>query len=246
MINALRAELRKVLTVRSTYLIAFLCFGLVMLFAFYGEGIRFSGQTNNPYYLQNEIINAVNALALFIALIGVLLITHEYRYNTIMYTLTASNSRTKSLLAKVAVVSCYALVLTVLFGALSPLMTALGLQIKGVHLVHQVFNFHDIWWRVLLYGWGYAMYGFILAITIRNQIGSIVPLFLIQATVEPLLGIVLKDNVQYLPFNAINKLLSIQIDGPHMSYTKPAITVGLYIAVGLIISWLLFIRRDAN
>lgn len=246
MLSSLRAEFRKVLSIRSTYAIIFFGFVMVMVFAFWGEGIKFSGPTTNPLQLQNEINNAVGALSLFVAIIAVLLVTHEYRYNTIMYTLTASNSRTKTLLAKFITVSFFALALTVLYATLSPLAAALGMHIKGIHLVHQVFYFKDLWWKVLLYGWGYTMYGFILAVIIRNQIGAIVSLFLTQATIEPLLSFVLKSSQQYLPFYAINKLLSIQIDGPPVSYTKPAIIVGIYVGVGLVVSWILFIKRDAN
>ena len=90
------------------------------------------------------------------------------------------------------------------------------------------------------------MYGFILAVIIRNQIGAIATLFLTQATVEPLLSFVLKSSQQYLPFYAINKLLSIQIDGPPVSYVKPAVITLTYIGVGLFVSWILFLKRDAN
>lgn len=246
MMSAIRGEFRKIFSIRSTYL--FILFGIAMtlLFAFYGEGLKYKGPTDNPLQLQNEIINAVNALSLFVALIGVLLVTHEYRYNTIMYTLTTSNSRTKTLFAKLIAVTCVTLLLTLFYATLSPLLAALGLQISGTHLVHQVFYFRDIWWRVLLYGWGYTMYGLILAVTIRNQIGAIVALFLTQATVEPLIGLVFKSAQEYMPFFAINKLLSIQVDGPPVSYAKPATTVAVYIVVGWILSWILFVKRDAN
>lgn len=251
MIAAVKAEFRKLLSVRSTYVIIGFAVAMALLFAFYGHGLRFTGNVKDPFYLRTEVIEALNALGLFISLIGVLLMTHEYRYNTIMYTLTASNSRSKTLLAKLIAVSVYSIVLTLFIGAFSPLVTAIGLQIKDVHLVHQVFYFKDLIWRAAFFGWGYAMFALMLAVLIRNQIGVIVTLFLVPGPVEGLLGFVLlKQNSVYLPFSALNQVLGTTGDTPpnagHLEPGKAAMVAGAYLLVGWIVAWILFLKRDAN
>jgi ABC-type transport system involved in multi-copper enzyme maturation permease subunit len=218
---------------------------MIMLFAFYGNGLRFAGNPNDPFILHSAVTNAVNAMAMFVSLIGVLLITHEYRYNTIMYTLSISNSRSKTLLAKLIAISCYSVVLILAIGALSPLMTTLGLHLKGVTIAHQTIFYRALLLRVAFYGWGFAMIGAILAFLIRNQIGVIATLFLIPAMVEPLSGILLKANQVYLPFSALNVMTDVYGHSNHISYARAAVVVVIYVLVGWAIAWLSFLRRDA-
>jgi ABC-2 type transport system permease protein len=251
MIASIKSEFRKVLSIRSTYILIIICLVLMGLFAFYGQGIRYADGFKGPGlppvppdYLQRAVADAVNALALFIALIGVLLMTHEYRYNTVMYTLTASNSRTKTLLSKVFVISAVSIALTLIMGTLSPLVTALGLHIRGAELGTQVFYFKDLLWHVLLYGWGFAMAGLLLAVLIRNQIGAIVALLLIPTTVEPLLSFVLGEkNSHYLPFLSLGAVIN---HNPTMSEARGAVVFLAYLVIGWAVGWILFVRRDAN
>lgn len=50
MIPALKAELRKLVTVRSTYVVLGVCFILEILFAFYGSGIKVAAaDLHNPH-----------------------------------------------------------------------------------------------------------------------------------------------------------------------------------------------------
>jgi ABC-type transport system involved in multi-copper enzyme maturation permease subunit len=107
MIPAIKSELRKVFTVRSTYVILLLVLALEVFFAFYSSGWHIdAADLHNPDTLANDVTAAVNVVAVFGALIAVLLFSHEYRYNTIMHTLTLSNSRSKVLFAKIFVITC--------------------------------------------------------------------------------------------------------------------------------------------
>src|ERR1700733_14101281 len=100
MIPALKAEFRKLWTVRSTYLILAFVLVIAIFFGFYVSGWKIDkGALHDPGTLALDVTSAISAVSVFASLIGVLLVTHEYRFNTIMYTLTASNSRSKVLLA---------------------------------------------------------------------------------------------------------------------------------------------------
>lgn len=241
---SLVSEFRKIVSIRSTYAIVLVCFLLTVIFAFWAEGYRATPDSlAEPTKLSNQITGAVGAVSLILALIGVLVITHEYRFNTIIYTLTASNSRLKTIVAKVLTVTIVSVILTLLFAIISPLLTRLGLAIKGYELAPQVFNLGYLWWRCFLYGWCYMMTGLLLGVLFRSQIGAIVTLMLAQASVEPLLGFLLKSNSIYLPFNALNSVLS---ESAQISSARALLVFMIYLTIGWGVASVLFVRRDAN
>lgn len=252
MIAALRAEWRKIFSLRSTYLIMLLTFAVLMLFAFYIEGIRGGESANDPLKLGNIILNAVSTTTIFSSIVGVLLVTHEYRYNTIMHTLTLSRSRLQVLLAKIIVVSVFAVLFTVASTAIALLLTQLGLMIAGIDLVPQTIYYSAMVWRVLFYAWAHAMLGLLIAFLIRNQVGAIGAYFIIPSTVETLLALLLKSKAIYLPFNLLGAVLNdIAAIGPSASpvtitHAKAAGLLVIYFIVAWAITALLFVRRDAN
>lgn len=247
MIAELKSEFRKLLTVRSTYFVFAIAFALELIFAFWANGYKVDPKALVvPTFLQSQIVEAVSALGLIGAITGVLLVTHEYRYNTIMYTLTTTNRWAKVLSAKIVVITCYALIFTVIMAALSPLLARLGIALHGYHMSPQEFHLGSIVWRVLFYGWGFAMAGLLLSVLIRNQIGSIAALLLFPGLIEQLLGLVLKNNSIYLPFSALDAVLHPG-SGSHVLTTASAAgVVMIYLAVGWLVAFVLFMRRDAN
>src|ERR1039458_413091 len=260
MMAGIKAEFRKLFSVRSTYILIGLALIYMLFYDFYIVGIKAGNNHSfispgNPTYLITEVTRAASIAApiLFSSIIAVLLMAHEYRYNTIMYTLTASNSRNKTLLAKIIAITGFTIVFSLLVEVLAPILALAGLHIHHAVLVHQVFYYRAIFWRVLFFGLGYAMIGLLLAILFRNVIASIVSLFLIPVTIEPLLGLLLNANQQqYLPFTALtavlnNGLLRVGRAGAgQLSAEHSALVVIIYIIIGLAIGWVLFIRRDTN
>jgi len=244
MIAALKSELRKLLTVRSTYIIVLLSLVLEVFFAFYATAYHASlGDAQNPRLLAGEATDAISVLATLGALVGVLLVTHEYRYNTIVYTLSSSRSRSRVLFAKLIAISCFAIVFAAVASMLAPVLAALGWHVRGVQIVHQDFHVWNLLWRTVLVGWGFAMFALILAFIIRIQVGAIAALFLIPGTVEQLLGLLLKTNQVYLPFSSLNAVIN---PTNKLSATHAAIVAAVYVIGGWFVAWLLFLRRDAN
>ncbi|HSX44167.1 MAG TPA: ABC transporter permease [Candidatus Saccharimonadales bacterium] len=250
MIASLKSELQKIWTVRSTYLILLFSFGLMCIFAFWIEGVK-AGESSkaitDPTKLASLISDAITNLAFWGGLVGILSATHEYRYNTIMYTLTSSRSRTKTLFAKVFAVAIFAVVFTVFVAVMAPIMMYLGLAVKGFSLTHQVIP-TDLWWRVLFEGWGMSMLGLLLAILIRVQVGAIAAFFVIPVAIEPLAGLLLKENRAYLPFLALQQVTGLMGSDLHhvLSHSKAAMVVCAYLVVGWIVAWILFLKRDAS
>lgn len=243
MIPAIKAEFRKLITIRSTYVILAACLAIEVLFAFYGSGIKSTAaDLRNPGYLADQVVQAVNFLSVVLALVGVFLVTHEYRYNTILYTFTSAKRRTSVFFAKFIVISIFATLFALIFGALSPLMATLGTHLAGHTMAHQVIPYTDLLWRSAFAGWAFATFAFTLAVIIRAQIGAVISIFLIPSTIEPLLGIILKGNKIYLPFAAQTAVLIKD----KLSFTHAAMVAGVYMVVGMLVAWVLFVRRDAS
>lgn len=246
MIPTLKAEVRKLLTVRSTYVLTAVALAFVVFYAGYIEGWHLAGaDLRNTGLFTSDVVGALTSLPMvFGAIVAILLMTHEYRYNTIMYTLTASNSRSKVLLSKLLVISGFALLLTAMVGALSPAMSYVGVHLHGHVLVAQNVDYHSLIWRALFNGWAYVTAALLLAVLIRNQIGAIVSLFAVPIA-EQVLGLMLKDNAVYLPFSALNATLSKPLHG-NISYQRAALVFAIYLAVGWVVAWVLFLKRDAT
>jgi ABC-2 type transport system permease protein len=249
MIHTIKAEFRKVLTVRSTYVLIFFMLVLEGLFGFYGNGIKAEpGQLlKDPHYLVNQISPAVLTLSVLVSLIGLLLVTHEYRYNTIMHTLTLSRTRRRVFIAKLVVISIITLLLTALLAALVPVLVYLGVQAGGHPIVHQSLSLGDLWWRVPIAAWGISIFALLLAFIIRSQVGAITVLLLLPSTIEPIFGGLLKDNQIYLPFSSLVGILQRnEAVHPPISYGHSAVIAFTYLVVGTVVALVLFQRRDAN
>jgi len=247
MLPAIKAEFRKLLTVRSTYFISLFSIALVIFFSFYVEGIRGADSAMVSAKLENEILNAVGLMPIFGAIVAILLVAHEYRYNTIMYTLTAINRRSKVLLAKIVALVSYTIVYVLVGTALGVLAMYIGLHIKDISLISQHVAWGEIAWRIVFYSLAYVLLGFILAILFRNVVASIVTIFILPSTAEPLLGLLLKDNSKYLPFSSLERVISPEVhSSPGLTAASAAVVFSIYLVVFGIVAWILFLDRDAT
>lgn len=250
MIAALKSEFQKFFSVRSTYVITLLMMGLVWFICY---------KTSNdiavsPHPIQAALTieylarNVMPLGGIFAAIIVALSVLHEYRYNTITYSLTMirrSKFLAAKLIASVAVVIMLLALLTVaiLVGAFTG---SLG---HTIHLLAGVSVMHVLWVSAF-YMLGFSLLGALIALLVRSPVASFAIIFVVPSTIEPLLGLVLKAKVMYLPFTLLGNVL----DGPtknmydKMSFTsgKAAVIFLIYLIVGWIVGWILFLRRDAN
>jgi ABC-type transport system involved in multi-copper enzyme maturation permease subunit len=249
MINSLKAELRKIYTVRATYASLAFCFLIMCVYAFWVEGYKAGDGSRSPADLHKIaflIRDAVGNLAFFGGIVGILSFTNEYRYNTIMYTLTASNSRVRILLSKIFSVTLFSIFFTLFVAIFATLLMYIGLSLKGVSLGHQSLP-ADIIYRAFFTSWGYTMIGLLFASLIRSQVGAIATFFIFPAFVEPLAGLALKDNRIYLPFTAMQQVSVPSPDLKHaLSPGKAALVFSAYLVIGWLVAWYLFLKRDAN
>lgn len=149
-------------------------------------------------------------------------------------------------MAKILILSGLAVIFTIVIAVLAPLLAVAGMNAHHLKLVPQTLHFGDLLWRCLLFGWGYTMTGLLLATLIRNQIGTILTLFIVPGTVEALAGLILKNNVVYLPFSALEAVIGNNRYSGSITNIHAAMVFMAYLIVGWIIAWTLFLRRDAN
>lgn len=250
MLASIKSDLRKLYTIRSTYILLIISFIVMLLFAFWAEGFK-AGDSGgiaaaDPHKLSKLLLEAIFALGIFGAIVSILFITHEYRYNTITYTLTLSRTRTQTLLSKVIVASIFALAFTLFVSLAAPALMYLGANIGGATIVHQSVS-ADVIWRVLFVSWGYVTAGLLIGFLIRQQVGAIAGFFIMWSVFDGLVGLILKDNRIYLPFTALQQVMNSEAAGPDPSLSpgKAAGVFMIYIVVGWLIAWILFLRRDA-
>ncbi|MGF7229556.1 MAG: ABC transporter permease [Candidatus Saccharibacteria bacterium] len=246
MFAALKSEFRKLYTIRSTYILTFVSILLAAVFAFYVEGIKGHDGVIQPNTLQNAMLTAGAFLPIFGgAIVATLLATHEYRYTTIMYTLTSLNRRGKVLVAKIIALTGHVLILTVLGVAIAVGSMYLGLTVKHLNLIPQQVAWFSVIWRSLFYVWAYSMAGLLLGLLTRQVVGAIVVILLLPGTIEQLIGLMLKENAKYLPFTDLTRVVDTNpITSP--SYAGSAGLFCAYLAITVVITWVLFLRRDAN
>lgn len=252
MMDSLKSEVRKLYTVRSTYAILLFSFVLMMIFAFWIEGIK-TGVNGAPvsdaHKLSTLLLDAITNLAFWGGIVGLLSATQEYRYNTIMHTLTLSRSRSQTFLAKIVAVSLFAVIFAVYVTVFAGGLMYLGLAIKGLSLTHQILPV-DLIWRILFVSWGYSMVGLLLGTIIRHQIGSVAAFFVLPSLFESLAGLLLKDNRVYLPFTALQQVSHLEGGDLSklrlLSHGRAAFVFSIYLVAVWAIAWVLFLRRDAS
>jgi ABC-2 type transport system permease protein len=245
--QALKSEFRKLFSVRSTYVMSGIALLIVIIGSFYGSGYK--AEVYDQTFLASVAVNSATAISFFTALIAVLIMAHEYRYNTIVYALTLINSRSKVLAAKFITVLGFTVIFSAIVVGLSLVLAMLGANMAGHHLPHQDFNALIGIGKSVFYCTGFALAGLLFTALIRNITASVAVLFIVPNTLEALLSILLKHNAKYLPFHSLQDVVTLSFGKPNpdiLSPGKGALIFSAYLIFGWLIAWYLFLRRDAN
>ena len=245
MMAELKAEYLKLRTVRSSYVIILVVLALIALICGYGYGYKGDAtQLTDPHMLRDILLGLMPTVGQFAAIVAVLQLTHEYRYNTILHTLTSTNNRVKVLAAKWFITIGYVVALSLLAMVVGVGATLLGAAIQGAEVSPQSLDALNLLGRSLLFGIGYASLGLLIAVFIRNQAASIVTVLMWPLLAESLAFLLLKENVKYLPFSALNEMLNLGPEG--LGFGTALLVSSGYLLVGAAAAIVLFYRRDAN
>jgi len=263
--NALKAEFKKLLTVRSTYFISLIFLALICFLAFYVAGIKNAPtELTSPLdlmrarlFLAGNLTELAGVVSVPCGLVSLLLLTHEYRYGTIVYTLSANTSRSKVLLSKIIAVFVFVFVFALFATAIGLALMRFGVAVSGHALPHQDINYVTSLGKSIFYSEGFALAGLLFAALIRNQIGALAALFIVPNPIEGILSLLLKKNAVYLPFTALQQVIQPPVING-VSAARDATNVGVisaprgalvflgYFVVAWAVAWYLFLHRDAT
>lgn len=253
MFATLKSEFRKLVTVRSTYILTALVLVGAMLLSYFIFGREQEAfASTNPLFLRDAMYTMLGVFATFSAIVAILLVTHEYRYNLISYTLTAASRRTKVFAAKAIVLIGYTLVIGAVVAAIGYFGAKTGVASTGAVLAPQDIPVWTTIWQFGAYAVGYTLVGFVLGLLLRSVVGAIV-LFFMFPIAEQMMGLLLKENTKYLPFQALERIGATpgsQMAGPATSGDLTSLAAlgvfAIYLAIAGIVALILFVRRDAN
>lgn len=128
MTGAIRSELRKMLSLRTTYLLAGGA-AAIAVFTVVGSGAGQVIDTSTPLPEQQSWLFTSLLTRLVFVLVGIRVITEEYRYGTLTPSLLATGSRLRLLVAKLVAAAAAAVVMALLAQlALVVALTVLGEQ----------------------------------------------------------------------------------------------------------------------
>lgn len=271
MIHALRYEVARLRTIRSTWwltgLALFLGVGIALLMSWainheIGQGNDIPQEEVRELgpmlVTQLAATGGVPSLVSYlVAIIGIFAWGHEYRHGMIRASLTALSSRTAFWVAKYAVVGLWAAVVSVVTMLLSLLVSlALLSELSDSILTSDTFAMIG---RATLYAVLLTWLAMAFTSITRSQAFALVFLFLWPLLIENLVTLFLLvvpglddlvDLTRFLPFNAGESLLSILREptstfGDPLSVLGGGIVFGATTAVLMVASLLLFGKRDA-
>ena len=249
-----RMERVRLTTVRSTYLLLATVFGVGVLVALLiallnparelSQGATAAALTAGAPFLPLPPIGAL------LGVLGVLVVSHDYRYGLIRAVLTAQPRRT--------MLFCTRLVLLGLLGAVVAtgvsLLTAGLCWVVGRPPAHDPTTLRLVGSHVVLVA-AWTWLGAGLTWVMRAATGPLALLFVMPLLVEPVLTAVaqldqlsaLRPVVRVLPFTAGRELLSFETarSAEAVGAVLGGALFGAYLLVLLLGSWLSLTRRDA-
>lgn len=246
----LYAELLKIRTAPRTTI--GLTLGLLLLVGLGSAATAYDPEPG-PFGIETatwDVIRVVSLAPVFTLILGILVVTWEYRHGTITQTFLATPRREWVLAAKVGVSLVVGAVLAAIAVALALVVaqfwTSIDLERRHWELIG----------RMLL---GSALWGVLgtgLGALLQSQVGAIVTAFVWFLVAEPVLGLTIEQLtdssiIDYLPGNVIDRLQNSEqesglVVGPDYAYGlwSAALLAGAYAAVLAALGTVSAVRRD--
>lgn len=252
MTRLLSAELTKLTTVRSTWLVL----GLVAAFsaATVAGILALSGTDASPMTLSDPALQAEMLLpsevALFAMLSGVLIATGDLRHGTIVPTLLAAPSRGRLLVAKAGVAALAAIALVVAAVAANLAVGLPGLALAGEELAVAWGTTASLAGLATVNAMLAGLIGVGVGILLRNQVAAIVAVVVVTFLAGPLLVGLVPEVGWYTPVGLETILLSgsglLEVSGLEAPFGAVAAgaLLAAYAAAATVAGGTLLARRD--
>jgi ABC-2 type transport system permease protein len=247
-VRLLHAELLKLRTApRTTIGLLLAMLGLAGL----GAGSTASSADEEPFAIEasvSDILDVASLAVIFALILGILVVTWEYRHGTITSTFLATPRRDRVVVTK--------LVVGAIAGALlAALSVVVSLGVASFWIDVELERGHwELIGRIILGTVAWAVLGVGVGALIQSQVGAIVSALVWFLVAEPLLGLPLDEVADYLPGAALDRLMGVDeepVEGPGAPSVEHAYSLGVaalltsaYAAGFAVLGIISAVRRD--
>jgi ABC-2 type transport system permease protein len=247
-IDAMRSEWFKLRSVTST--VVLLCFVV-------GVSIGLSLLTTAVIQVDDPSLDitvadrlsfalaGVSTSLTLLAVVGVLLITQEFRFNTLRVTFAAVPRRPAVILAKAIVLALVALIVSAAMVAFSTALGAAVLSARDAPIDFGISGTSRVLFGAVLLSILYTLIGLAVGAIVRSQALALVLVIVWPLLVEGIFGAIFPQVGKFMPFAAANAMLTIDEDPDFFSPWFGAAYLAGFTVVLLIIGSIVVNRRDA-
>jgi ABC-2 type transport system permease protein len=214
-VRLVHAELLKLLTAPRTavgLLLAML--GLAAL----GSGSTASSTDEEPFAIEasvSDILDVASLAVIFSLILGILVVTWEYRHGTITSTFLATPRRERVVVTKLVVGAIAGALLAVLSVVVSLAVASFWIDVELER------GHWELIGRIVLGTAAWAVVGVGVGALIQSQVGAIVSALVWFLVAEPLLGLPLDEVADYLPGAALDRLMGVDTEATEGSGARP-------------------------
>lgn len=256
----LKSELRKVIYVRSNWglliaavFISALSTAVTVPLLDADTAGAFGVSLQTTMGVDAVYANAVSGY-IFALILGVLMMTGEFRHGTAVATFLTSPKRSRVVFAKIAVAAISAAVLMIISALAGFLAGWLALQTVDNPAEPSSNIFVNMMLASVLAGVVLGIIGLAIGTLIKNQLLAIVATLVYLFVVDPLLLALAPEAGKYLPTGLITAMLNITVDAPQLGfdtsqYLPPLQAAGLLVAIGAVFASVAIftsLRRDVD
>ncbi|HEY7796388.1 MAG TPA: ABC transporter permease [Microbacteriaceae bacterium] len=256
----LKSELRKVIYVRSNWglliaavFISALSTAVTVPLLDADTAGAFGVSLQTTMGVDAVYANAVSGY-IFAIILGVLMMTGEFRHGTAVATFLTSPKRSRVVFAKIAVAAISAAVLMIISALAGFLAGWLALQTVDNAAEPSESIFINLMLASVLAGVVLGIIGLAIGTLIKNQLLAIVATLVYLFVVDPLLLALAPEAGKYLPTGLITAMLNIDVDAPQLGfdtsqYLPPLQAAGLLVAIGAVFASVAIftsLRRDVD
>jgi hypothetical protein len=241
---ALRAEVLKLRTTKTTLGLAAAMVGLVLLsVTLHSLGLPLHDLADKNGQLRVFAEAGETLGAVFAALAGAMSITTEIRHGTIRPTFLAIPQRGRVIAAKAATSVATGIIFGLLATALVAAVGATVMSTRGVTLHLQASDYARLIAGGAAAGALWAVIGVSVGAVVRNQVAAIIGIFVWLQIVENILADSASAVSRYLP-GALGEALAAQRSGLLHSPALALLLLVAYTAVAATAGWKANLRRD--
>ena len=242
-----RAELLKARTTRAPY---WLIAALVLV-----SGLATAGAIGVDVVDDDAralgLVDAAESTSILVMLLGILLVTNEYRHGTIVSTFLVEPARERVVVAKVLASAAVAI-----GAALATTIVVLAIAVPWLASRNEPLAFDaDLAAAFARFGASFVVagiFGVAIGAAIRSQVGAIVTTFVWCLVAEPLLGVLGAALTRFerdpvspdLPGSALDSIVSTGDAGLGGAWGSTLAVA--YVAVALMLALVLTLRRDVG